>query len=460
MNRVKICNLLLMKQALKQESTPLKGYFSFILLVTLFGNLALGFAVFLLKNSAINQAILLISVSFILMLTLFLFVLFTCSKKCEMIKKERALNQNLHKKNLSKTDFIKSASHDIKNYAFGISGVLKFILQNKSKDEIQASNDLKTLEELHLQSEELMNFVEDVFDINCDQLEDESLTCSKLYNVIDVARRMVILNKNFALKNRITLEIDNKTKSQLVKVECNVKRLKKVLNFLVRSAVKRSATNDIVILQLSVVNDKIQISVIDQGSEISENNSDECENYHNLSMLEIQNLIEPDHAKLEINSIQDSGNEVKITLPIVDQSDSVDQKCAENSIDNRFQNKSVLIAEDNIIANKIVTFLLRKMGFNVKHVNNGAEIIEQLDKQHFDLVFLDINMPQINGLETSKIIREGKVFKQFRNFDIPIIAISNQKQELSDLKNHGINMMIGKPFSEKELIGFVMEYVK
>ncbi len=92
-------------------------------------------------------------------------------------------------------------------------------------------------------------------------------------------------------------------------------------------------------------------------------------------------------------------------------------------------------------------------------VDLGART-EQLDKQHFDLVFLDINMPKLNGFETAKAIREGKNFKRFRNHNIPIIAISTEKQELSELKIHGINMLLGKPFSEKELLDFVIGCVK
>ena len=131
-----------------------------------------------------------------------------------------------------------------------------------------------------------------------------------------------------------------------------------------------------------------------------------------------------------------------------------------NSIDNKFQNKAALIAEDNAITNKVITFLLRKMGFHVKHVENGEEILAQLDKQHFDLVFLDINMPKLGGFETAKAIREGKVFKRFKNYNIPIIAISTEKQELSNLNLHGINMLLGKPFSEKELLDFVIGCMK
>ncbi len=405
--------------------------------------------------------------SLVVTITLFLIALLIFKRKISAVeKKEKMLNQFLHQANLSQTHFIKSASHDIKNYVFGISGILKLILQNKNADEIKANDDLKMIEELHLQSEELMRFVEDVFDANHGEIDDLDPSYKRLHNVVDLAQRIVILNRNFAIKSRVNLEIDNKTKNQIVKVECNAKRLKQILHNLIRNAIKHSAVGGIVIVQISVTNGDVQISVIDQGNGIDEENlsvenTSKFFDPHNLSILTMKNLIESYNGRFELNSVKGYGTEVKINLPAFeDQNNSLHKIYEENSIDNSFENKAVLIAEDNLITSKVVTFLLRKMGFKVKHVDNGAEILEQLDKQHFDLIFLDINMPNLGGLETAKTIREGKVFTRFKNYDIPIIAISTERQELSDLKTHGINMMLGKPFSEKELIDFVMEYVK
>ncbi len=455
-----------MRMLAAQESWPFRSYFIFLILTSFLGIIALGLAIFLLEKSAATPAILAIYFAFFVMVGTFFTVLFTFRKKIsEVAKKELLLSQFLQRSNLSKTTFIKSASHDIKNYVFGISGLLKLILHNKTEAEIKANDDLKMIEALQLKSEELMRFVEDLFDTNQDECDDLDPSYRRLCNVIDLAQRMVILNKNFAMKNRVNLEFDNKTNNQIVKVECNTKRLKQILQNLIRNAIKSSAINDLVIVQISAINNHVQISVIDQGNgnstdSIKDANLDQLDP-HNLSFNNMRNLIESYHGKFEINAVKGYGTEVKINIIAAQDHNSSEQKLySENSIDNSFENKAVLVAEDNLITSKVITFLLRKMGFKVKHVDNGAEILEQLDNQHFDLIFLDINMPKLGGFETAKTIREGKVFKRFKNYNIPIIAISTEKQQLSDLKNHGINMMLGKPFSEKELIDFVMEYVK
>lgn len=404
-----------------------------------------------------------------------------------LINEEKILQKSLlSKEDLinSKTNLIRATSHDLKNYIFGISGLSKLILINKSKAEIDTNEDLKMVEELNLQSEELMGFVEDLLDTNQNEDGAFNLGQKQLCNIVDLAKRMLILNKNFAMQNRISLEFDNRTNHKVINVECDVRRIKQVLNNVISNAVKYSNPNNVVILQISYPQEndpqknEVCIAVIDQGigmneaeikqallgagEKISKKGLNKNFDSHGLGMPIVKRLIELHHGTLEINSVKNYGTEVKIYLKICNEDKAIQNKEIYNSdnISNRFKGKAALVAEDNVITNKVITFFLRKMGFAVKHVENGEEILEQLDKQHFDLVVLDINMPKLGGFETAKTIRAGKIFKRFKNFDIPIIAISTEKQELSKLQNNGINMLLGKPFSEKELLDFVLSYIK
>ncbi len=398
-----------------------------------------------------------------------------------LIHKEKLLEKSLWNKRNTinlKTKLIQATSHDLKNYIFGISGLSKLIIQDKTKSEIEANEDLKMVEELHHQSEELMGFVEDLLDTNQNEEGEFNLGKMQICDIINLIRRMVILNKNFALENRINLELDNKTKFKTVNVECDVRRLKQVLNNIINNAIKYSNQNNVVILQITLQNQgkEVCISTIDQGigmsekevvmalngdgEKISKSGLSKAFDSHGLGIPIIKKLIELHKGRLEINSSKGCGTEVKIYLNVCSNKDEDERICKANSIYDKFKDKAALIAEDNNINNKVITFLLRKMGFRVKHVENGEEILEQLEKQHFDLILLDINMPKLGGFETAKIIREGKIFKRFKNYNIPIIAISTEKQELSNLKLHGINMLLGKPFSEKELLDFVMGCMK
>lgn len=437
-----------------------------------------GFNEALLKKE-FSDSVLPVIVGSIVIMIFFLVILHLFkSRVVSLIKKEISLQNSLINKDHiinSKVHLIRATSHDLKNYIFGISGLSNLILENKNRAEIEANEDLKMVEELHQQSEEMMGFVEDLLDTNQNEDGEFSLGRKEISNIIDLVKRMVILNKNFAIENSVNLEIDNRTKRKVVNVECDVRRIKQVLNNIISNSLKYSNPNSVVILQISLIEqtnevclavidqgigmseDEIKMALLGEGEKISKTGLHKNFDSHGLGMPIVKKLIELHKGRLEINSSKGVGSEIKIYLTICNQNkNELSEEIQENSINNKFKNKAVLIAEDSVIANKVITFLLRKMGFYVKHVENGEEILEQLDKQHFDLVFLDINMPKLDGFETAKAIREGKNFKRFKNYNIPIIAISCEKQELSSLKHYGINMLLGKPFSEKELLDFVM----
>jgi signal transduction histidine kinase/BarA-like signal transduction histidine kinase len=439
-----------------------------------------GFNNALLKKE-FNDSIMPIIFGLILITSFFLIILLAFkSRISEIVRIEKLLSKSLHQANLSKTKLIRATSHDLKNYIFGISGLSKLIIEGKEASEIEGSEDLKMVEELHHQSEELMGFVEDLLDTNQSEDGEFKLGRMEVCDVVELLRRMVILNRNFAIENRISLELDNRSGLEAVGVLCDVRRVKQIVNNLISNAIKYSNQGGVVILQVSLIvgSGEVCVAVIDQGigmsggeiemalvgdgERISKSGLKKTFDSHGIGMPIIKRLIGLHDGRLEINSAKDCGTEVKIYLSVCDFGKEVFGRKVypTNSLNDKFKNKAVLIAEDNAITNKVVTFLLRKMGFNVKHVENGEEILEQLDKQHFDLIFLDINMPKLGGFETAEAIRKGEIFKRFKNYDIPIIAISTEKQELSNLKLHGINMLLGKPFSEKELIDFVMGSVK
>ncbi len=428
-------------------------------------------------NQEFSKSVLPLLFGLIMMTLFFLVILFAFKTKVSfLINREKLLSQSLQKSNQSKINLIRATSHDLKNYIFGISGLSKLILQSKSRTEIEENEDLKMVEELHLQSEEMMGFVEDLLDTNQNEDGEFSLNNKQICDIIEITKRIIILNKNFAIENRINLEFENKTNRKSINIECDIRRLKQILNNVLINAVKYSNQNSIVLLQIdaSETNQQVNISVIDQGigmtnseiamalngegAKIIKNGLKKEFDSHGLGIPIIRKLVELNNGNLEIGSIKGFGTEVKISFPISDNK-NFEPNYNENCFDNKFKNKAVLIAEDNSITNKVISFFLRKMGFNVKHVENGEEILQNLEKQHFDLVIVDINMPKLGGFETAKIIREGKIFKRFKNYEIPIIAISTEKQELSQLKDSGINMLLGKPFSEKELIDFIIGYI-
>ncbi len=111
----------------------------------------------------------------------------------------------------------------------------------------------------------------------------------------------------------------------------------------------------------------------------------------------------------------------------------------------------ILLAEDNIVNQKVALGTLKRQGYEVQVVGNGREAIEALAKQHFDIVLMDVQMPVMDGLEATRAIRSSKD----AGFDpeIPIIAVTAHafKEDMKRCMDAGINSCVVKPFKRQEL---------
>lgn len=111
----------------------------------------------------------------------------------------------------------------------------------------------------------------------------------------------------------------------------------------------------------------------------------------------------------------------------------------------------VLLVEDNIINQKIVVKLLERINYRVKVVGNGKEAVEILSKESFDAVLLDIQMPGMDGIETTEIIRNKE--SPVLNHEVPIVAVTAHamKGDRERCLEASMNGYVTKPIDPKEL---------
>ncbi|MBF0230426.1 MAG: response regulator [Desulfamplus sp.] len=123
----------------------------------------------------------------------------------------------------------------------------------------------------------------------------------------------------------------------------------------------------------------------------------------------------------------------------------------------------ILLAEDNIMNQKVAVAILGKFGIAVDIANNGREAVEALCRKRYDLVLMDMQMPELNGIEASRIIRAGRISpdSDILNPDVPIVAMTaNAMQE--DRQNcfdAGMNGYISKPIEPDELLSVIRKQI-
>ncbi len=120
----------------------------------------------------------------------------------------------------------------------------------------------------------------------------------------------------------------------------------------------------------------------------------------------------------------------------------------------------ILLAEDNVVNQKITLRLLdKKLGCNADVANNGREAIEQLEKKDYDLVLMDCQMPEMDGYEATRTIRDES--SSVRNHSIPIIAMTANamKGDREKCIRAGMDDYITKPINRQEFTNIIKRYL-
>ncbi|HOT77137.1 MAG TPA: ATP-binding protein, partial [Candidatus Wallbacteria bacterium] len=114
---------------------------------------------------------------------------------------------------------------------------------------------------------------------------------------------------------------------------------------------------------------------------------------------------------------------------------------------------SALIVEDDQISAKLAMLMARKQGFKTSHASSGVKAIEMIEKEKFDLVLMDIQLPEMDGMTAIKLIKQRRS-EGFQNYDVMIIALtayalSGDREKFIEA---GADEYISKPFNETDFI--------
>ena len=124
----------------------------------------------------------------------------------------------------------------------------------------------------------------------------------------------------------------------------------------------------------------------------------------------------------------------------------------------KFGNLHILVVEDNLINQEIVTSMLQELGVTLSIAHNGQQAVDQLSLQgscKYDLIFMDMQMPIMDGISATKLIRDIPYCKK-----VPIIALSanSDDSEKEECLQAGMNDFIAKPYTQLQLSAVIKQY--
>ena len=387
-----------------------------------------------------------------------------------IIKSVREANEAI----LQKQDFISNVSHDIRTPMDSIIGFTEIAKKNINNPEKLADS----LEKISRASRHLLNLVNEVLDISkidsgTSPIEEDMCSIHAIIeNVCQILQHEID-------RKKIKLELDYSMLDEDV-LSCDNMRLNQILLNIVSNAVKYSYEGGTILISVIQLSSEDESKIInefhikDEGCGMTpefidhvfepfarDKTSPVAAEGTGLGLTIAKSLTEIMGGTIEVTSELGKGSEFTVTVPLsIPSLTEVEEE--QDIFIYDFKGRHVLVVDDNELNREILVEALREEGFFVEEAIDGSFAIEKLRDSPpgtYDLVILDLQMPVMDGYETTKIIRN---FKDPKVAQIPIVALTADAlpEEKTNAFNCGVNAYLVKPVDMPSLMKVFMLFFR
>ncbi|WP_240034596.1 ATP-binding protein [Flavobacterium silvisoli] len=365
-----------------------------------------------------------------------------------------------------KSQFVSTITHELRTPLYGVIGITNIIL-----DEHKELGNSPHLKSLKFSAKYLLSLVNDILQIN--KIEEKRIVLESLiFNLTDEITTIKNSVEYIADKNndKLSVEIDTAIPEFLIGDKL---RLSQIIMNLVSNALKFTKNGEVTITaDLKKVEGKtyfIEFKIKDTGIGIAKEDQEKIfdkfvqierkeEDYQGtgLGLAIVSRLIELFGSKIHLESEENVGTTFTFTIGF-----EYDEERSREIINNIEVDLSssylynILVVEDNKINQMVTKKIIQNSNMSCTIVDDGYAALVALDREAFDLVLMDINMPLINGFDTTRKIRE-------KGFKVPIIALTafDKQEVMEEALAVGMNDIMVKPFEPAKLYQVISNQVK
>lgn len=345
----------------------------------------------------------------------------------------------------SKSRFLFSMSHDIRTPMNAIMGYTELMEKNIGNTEKEKDY----LSKIRSSNKFLLDLINSILEMARIESGKETLNI-KACNILDIIESMNSVFEKLAHEKG--LEYQCTTNIQHPYIYCDSIKLEEILLNIVGNSIKYTDKGMVLIRLEEVESGAFQCTIQDTGIGMSEeylphafedfsrekSGAQTSVKGTGLGLSIVKSLVELMHGTIEISSQVNQGTTTRIKFQFeIASENELENKQETNIID--FKGKHVLLAEDNDLNAEIAMTLLSDYGFIVDRVNDGIACVKKVKENKYDLILMDIQMPNMDGYQATQKIR---VFS-----NIPIVAMSANAFEEDKQKalSIGMNGYIAKP---------------
>jgi signal transduction histidine kinase/CheY-like chemotaxis protein/HPt (histidine-containing phosphotransfer) domain-containing protein len=387
--------------------------------------------------------------------------------------------------NEAKSQFIANVGHEIRTPLTGIIGMSTLICKASSLEKRQAY-----AEGMRLSGELLMAMIDDI--LNFSKMEAGKIGLEKHPFVVrDMIRDVLEMLRNRAGEKGLLIEHRISEDMPPVLVGDSV-RLRQIVNNLVVNAIKFTDQGKVEIavevLQLRDHSAEVRFAISDTGIGIprdvqerifepfyqADGSSTRKVGGVGLGLAICKQLVELMAGRIGVKSDVGQGSAFwfVLDLPIAPDSSLDDSKVrdaagretvvleSKEALEVSLPSCLVLVVEDNVVNQEVVKGFLEPMGCKVDMVYNGQQGVRAASLARYDIIFMDCQMPVMDGFEAARKIRENEQVKKEQK-PVPIVALTahSRKEDNEKCLNAGMNDFVVKPFVDQDLQRVLQRWV-
>ncbi|HOS48898.1 MAG TPA: response regulator [Bacteroidia bacterium] len=367
-----------------------------------------------------------------------------------------------------KEQFLANMSHEIRTPIHGIISLTQFVLKTELNGE--QTNYLNLIKK---SADTLLVIVNDILDLS--KIDSGKMTFEEVpFNLRDTIQTAVAafipktIEKNIQIKTSVSPNLPEYIAGDPV-------RLTQILNNLLGNAVKftekgfiaigASATEsngDSVVIEFTIKDTGIGIPQHKIGTifeSFTQAGSDITRKYGGTGLgLNIsKQLVEKQNGTINVESVIDEGTTFIVKMPfMISKESTITEESSSTVINENNRDLSILVAEDHDINRFIIEKMLKEWGFKTAFATTGTEAVQKASEATYDLILMDVEMPDMNGYRATEVIRT-EFTSSMKN--VPIVAMTGNAMtgERERCLEAGMNDYISKPFKPEELKQLILK---